>query len=302
MRKNNELLNNLHPLTLLFYSGTLFVISMVFTHPLYLMALYLVTLICILSAGGGSSWKKYFIGSLFMGFFIVVANGLFSPYGNTTAFTVPSILMFAGKKVSWESLLYGMNMALKISLAFNIFCLYEALSDPDKSLRMFARFAPKSAVTAILTSLMLPRLKRDVENVSLAMNARGQNIGQGSLLKRVRSVYPLWKVILVSSLEGAWDTAESMHSRGFGTGKRTNYVRSDWLRRDWIICGFCALAVFLFTITLLKGKGFYIFYPSPGTIDISNNIAYCAGVSIPFLCLPLLKIGWEKWNYLRCKI
>ncbi len=287
-----SLIHNLHPFSALFYIALLFIVSLTYTHPLYLLSLFLLVVMGILVAGAGEQWQKYISFGIFMFLLIVVVNALVSPYGTTVIF----------KNITLEAVLYGVNMAAKIILAISIFCLYGAIVDSDKLLALFSRIAPKSAVTAIMTTLILPKIRNDLERIAMVMSARGAQLHSRNLFTRIRMQYPLWKILLLSSLEGSWKTAEAMYSKAFGTGKRTYYAPNKWLLRDSILVCCCILALLIFILSLAKGKGFYNFYPELMPFEFKKNFFFAFVLFLCFGGLLFLDWGWRYWKFLRQRI
>ncbi len=238
----------------------------VYTHPFYLFSLLVVVIFGVYSADGFKIWKKYLSFGLSMAVLIVFINIFVSPNGRT--------VLWEGKylKITGEALCYGLNMGLKLILVLSIFCFYETALPADKAFRFFARLAPNSALVLILTSLFIPQLRRRVGDVKLAMAARGYSFEGRNLWRKISSHYPLLKIMLLSSLEDSWATAEALHARGFGLGKRNFYARDAWRKWDTIFSVIFLFSLVIFGISIFSHHGFYTFYPTMGALLRTQDI------------------------------
>lgn len=303
LRKTNKtFIESLHPITLILYFVILGLVAMTYTHPIYLGSLFLIVAINMISIGALKKWKGYLAFSLLMTFFIVVINILVSRNGNTILLEGIRIPVFGELIITKEAIFYGLNMGLKIALIVSIFCLYDSMMNPDKALSFFSRFIPKSALLVILTSLMIPQMKRSLENITIAMEMRGADFRNRNLLKNIKSRYPLLKILLLSSLEGSWDTAEALYARGFSSTKRSYYSKEEWRIKDSIIVTAIGFSFLGFTATLFYKKGFFEFYPTLQKFLQYNDLTFIVWIFSGFAILPILNFLLEKWNYLRLKI
>ena len=284
---------------MLAFVGILFTMAMTYTHPLYLGAMLVTVSSIILYAGAGGVWKRYLTAGLLMAPVIILINALFNHLGETVFFTVPSLLFLRESPVTLESVAYGANMAVKIILAVSIFCLYNETVDSDRVFMVASRFFPKSAITAVMTGLMIPRIRRDFIRIRNVMSARGAALESGHLFKRLRASYPIWKILLLSSLEGAWDMSEAMHSKGFGSGRRTYYSSTAHSASDNAVLGLSLAGMALYAATLYYEAGFYEFFPVKRAFIQDHDLLFIFLISVFLLSILLLDKGFRRWNFSR---
>jgi energy-coupling factor transport system permease protein len=228
-----------HPIAAFCYTGTLFILAMSWSSPAGLIMLLALTLVCLRIVSDWRTWRNALALSLSMALVICVVNSLFA----------------AGPfRISAESLLFGLSMGLKIPLAVGIFILLGELMDGDEALSFFSRFAPKSSLVMALAALMIPRLRRDMERIRTVMSMRGASVDSRSLTARIKALRPLLHVLLLSSLEGSWDTAVSLNCRAFGSGRRSSCGNAPWGVRDGLLASGALVAFMLFLTSFIYGR------------------------------------------------
>lgn len=298
---NKSLLKNLHPITIISYCAILAAFSMIYTNPLYLFMLFLITLVNIFLVRSFKELKFYLLISLPIALLIIVINPLISNYGSTIIWRGPIIPVFGRITISFESLMFSLTMALKLILIISIFCLYNAMMDQDKALSFFSRFAPKSAVTIIMSALMVPKMKRDLIRISSVMYTRGARFDDKSIVSRIRSRYPILKILLLSSLEGSWDVAEAMHARGFASGKRAFYQAENIKVKDLVVIAGVVFSFLGFIFGLGQKKGIFSFYPTCNGLFDSHDVRFMCWIFSGILILPVFNIIWQRWKFLRLR-
>lgn len=285
---------NYHPLSVIVYCLLLLIYTASFSQPLFLLSISIILYINLSIFHLWQQWKGYFLLSIPVILLILLINPLVSSYGKTILWSGPIIPVLGKINISLEVLIFSLIMSFKLILIMSIFCLLVNLADSDRMFSFFSRFVPKSAITAIMTSLMIPRMKRDLARISMVMRMRAISIENKGLFNRIKSVQPITKILLLSSLEGSWDIAESMHARGFGQLKRSHFEKQKLLLPDLIIiaAAFFSLVVFVWGLKLNMGK--FNFYPYLDNLKFNLNMPYIFSLFIGFLFLPIL--GVRKGN------
>ncbi len=228
-----------HPIAAFCYTGTLFILAMSWSSPAWLIPLLVLVLACLSIASDWRAWRNVLALSLSMALIVCVVNSFFAA---------------GGGRISVESLLFGLSMGLKIPLSVGIFILCGELMDGDDVLSFLSRFAPKSSLVATLAALMIPRLRRDMERIRTVMSMRGANVDDRNPAARVKALRPILHVLLLSSLEGSWDTAVSLNCRAFGSGKRSSYGNAPWRASDGVLAGGALGALILLAMALCYGR------------------------------------------------
>ena len=286
---------SLHPVALLTYFLMLFLMAMTYTHPLYLGAIAIAVMCGIRTAGAWSKWRRYLNLSIVMTLCLVVVNVLVSRNGNTVIFQGPRVPLFGAVLITHEALCFGLNMGLKFFVILSIFCLFEALMPADKSFGFFSRFIPHSALLVTMSTLLIPQMKRHVSKIYAVMKCRGAKFDDRGI-ENIRSRYPLVKVLFVSSLEDSWQTAEALYARAFGLGKRTCFRKDDWHIGNTIIVLSSLIVGVVYLLSLSQHKGLMKFYPVIDPTVEAMDVWMIGLLLLGCMALPLLGIGWRRWN------
>jgi energy-coupling factor transport system permease protein len=235
-----------HAGTLLFYPFLLLMVSVMTYHPLYLGAEWLVLLFALALHGGLRTYGRTLKFSLPILVLILLINVLLNKNGATLLYKGPSVPLIGQIRITWEALAYGLAMGLRMLVFFEIFAFTLHWLSADRALGLSAKVAKKSAVTAMMTTRLIPYLSEQSAQIGDVLQTRGVRFDEGNLFRRLAARRPMLNVLLISALEGSWQVAEAMEARGFGQGKRTSYSREQWGRRDlWTWIAFLAVVALL---------------------------------------------------------
>ena len=138
----------------------------------------------------------------------------------------------------------------------------------------FARLGvpDKFAFGIDLTFRFLPSLVADLQTTVDAQRIRGYDWagGKAGFLTRVRRSTPVIVPTLVNAIAGAEDTIDAMDLRGFGTGKRSWLRHLTFHRQDWLVVGFFATLLVVFTILGFAGVTSELWTP-PFLIELAGG-------------------------------
>lgn len=296
-------LQNHHTVAILTYLAALFTLPLIFSHPLYLVGILGVGILAIIAAQAGDKWESYLKAGLWMAILIMIINPLVFHAGGTALWHGPDIPVLGKVTVCLEAVCYGAAMGVRLLAVLTVFCLFNAVVHPDKTLSLFSRFAYKSALVASLATRALPAAGRDLANIREVQQMRGVNYSSGGPRERLRKYTWLLEVLLTSSLEGALQTAEAMQARAFGAGPRSRYRRELVRPRDFL-CFTAGLLALVFSLyAKVKGYGDYAYYPQLGNLVANTSTVIWLGVILFSLSLPvILSWGWQHCPYLKSKI
>ena len=302
-REKGLFLQSLHPLAALTYLGTLLVLALAFTNPLYLLGILLVVVLAIRAVDGLEAWESYLKIVLFMMVLVMIINPLVVHAGQTIIWHGPRVPVFGRLTISLEAICYGAAMSVRLLDIISVFCLYNQIVHPDKALNLFSRFAGKSVLVISLATRMFPAMVRELESVRGVQQMRGVDFDKGSAKEKVRKYSSLVNILLLSSLEDSLEIAESMQARAFGSGPRTCYTRNLWRPRDVLFLTGSACALGAGIWGLLHGFGGFTFYPQldylingPGTVAVLLIVLFSLSIPVIF------SWGWQRCHYLKSKI
>lgn len=296
-------MQSLHTLVSCFYIAVLFLVAMIFDHPLLLIGVLLVSLPAIAAVGALDRWEGYLRLGIWMTLAIMVINPLVIRAGSTILWCGPALPYLGSLDISLEALCYGAAMGLRLIDLLTIFCLYNEIVDPDKLLGQVSRWAYKTGIMVSLATRLFPAILRDLSNAREVLQLRGVDFNSGNLRERIRKNSLIFKIVLISSLEGSFQTAEAMETRAFGCGPRSCY-RREWLRPRDLLCLAGSLSALVLAIGLkMHVMGNFTYYPRLGSL-LENPVSWLwPGIMLFGLLLPAaLSWGWKLCPFLRSKI
>ena len=288
---NQDAFSACHPaVNFLFFLGAIG-FGATFQHPAYCAA----GCICagcyyLLLHGRRGIWM---LGGL-VGVFLLLSlvNPLMNHSGKTVLFT------YFGKKYTLEALYYGMALGAIMVVMLLWFGCYSAVLTSDKFTALFGNVIPALSLLLVMVLQMIPALTRKAQQILLARRAIGKGISQtGKLTDKAKDGATVLSALTDWALEGSLVTADSMRSRGYGTGKHTHFQLYRMTRRDWVLL---ALILGLEAAVIMVGGTGASFTPRLKISPLSWGFPlYCCLLLIPTI-LHLKEA--VVWQFLRWKI
>ena len=232
-----------HPLVnFIFFMGAIGC-TVVIQHPAYIAAG------CVCAAAylmmlSRKAWKLV-LGLIPVFVFISGVNPLFNDYGQRVLFTL------FGRPYTLEALLYGMAIAgIFVSMLLWFGC-YSRVLTSDKFVALFGGLIPALSLLLVMVLRMIPDLIRKCRQILASRGSIGKGAGADSSPKeKLRDGVSILSALTDWALEGSIITADSMRSRGYGSGKRTNFRLYRMTGTDWALLLFMGA---LIGITLTAG-------------------------------------------------
>lgn len=293
MRENG--FRGYHPYVVFFYYICVGSLALYFTHPFFLLIALTLIIAVNLTHDNGRTLKKWAPALIMMSVFFVLLNPFLVSRGTHILF------YFRGKQVTLEATMYGFVMALALVIVLILFISFNLILNGNKFLYIFSKILPRTGFLLMLSIRFVPLLKLRLDEITAVQRIRGLTIRQGKLRDRVKKSMITIQILLTWSLEEAIQTADSMKSRGYGSGKKTSYHPYKMEARDW--CWLVTLVV-LFTICSvggLLGYGKIYIYPQLGTLHLYPLdwvLLVCMSILFAF---PLLVEGREKLKWTKLK-
>ncbi|MDL4840494.1 energy-coupling factor transporter transmembrane component T family protein [Aquibacillus rhizosphaerae] len=101
----------------------------------------------------------------------------------------------------------------------------------------------------------IPNLLDETQKVMDAQRARGTEFGEGSLVKQMKTLVPIFLPLFVSSLNRAEDMANVMEVRGYQSDvKRSTFRQLSWQQKDTI--SLLVMAMLTVALLVLRSNGF----------------------------------------------
>lgn len=146
----------------------------------------------------------------------------------------------------------------------------------DKFTSLFGSLIPALSLLLVMVLRMIPNLLRKASQITGARNAIGRGAGEQDTMKdKLGEGMTLLGALTSWALEGSVVTADSMRSRGYGSGKRSSFMIYTMTGLDW---GLLAAQAVLLVGMIALGDRTASFTPA-------LNIAPIGGKNLPgFLC------------------
>lgn len=287
-----------HPVVnFIFYVGAL-VMGMCLLHPIFLV----ISLLLSFSYYGTVKrrWLGYLGGMAGVFWALSLINPLFNTYGERVLFTY-----FGGRPYTFEALYYGMAVGAMFVTILTWFATYNQVMTSDKFLYCFGRLAP--SVTLILTMVLrlVPGFQKKTEQIGGARKCIGKSVENGTAYEKAEHGMTIVSALTSWALEGGIIMADSMRSRGFGTGKRTSFSIYRMRKTDKLLLGLLLTLLLLIVICALRGGMDVSYTPQLCFSGFESVWTICGAVSyVLFLSIPTAMNIMEeiKWRILKSRI
>ena len=286
---------SLHPaVAFTFYVG-FFLFSMLFLHPVFLMAALVTVILLNFLHDKGRSLKRSLLFYVITCLFIGIINPLFSHRGAHILFYL------FDQPVTLEAVLFGFVMMLSILIILIGFLSFNLIINESKLMHLFSSITPKAALLVIMAIRFVPLLKRRLTEITYVQKTRGISIHQGSVITRAKNGMKLLHILLTWSLEEALQTADSMKARGYGLRKRSSYFSYNMDRRDYIVLLITIVLGLICLICWNQGYGILQIYPSLESMTFSGMDMITFMVFIAYMLIPVTIEVREliRWRYIK---
>lgn len=287
-----------HPIVnFIFYIGAI-TMGVYFMHPVFLLcSVVLSASYCFVikrNAFKQLAWMTIF--------FLIISfgNPLFNILGETVLFT-----WFRGRPYSLEALYYGFAMAAMFVSIITWFTTYNEVMTSDKFLYCFGRLAPSVSMILTMVLRLVPSFQKKTEQIAGARKCVGMSVENGTKSEKIEHGLTIVSALTSWALEGGVVMADSMRSRGFGSGKRTSFSLYRMKKSDIHLLIFMILLIFTIILCAVRGGMDAVYFPRTQMEGLDNVwtilgvICYFIFLSIPTALHLLEEI---KWHILKSKI
>lgn len=287
---NQDAFSACHPaVNFLFFLGAIG-FGATFQHPAYCAA-GCICAGCYYLLLHGRRGIQMLVGLVGVFLLLSLANPLVNHSGKTVLFT------YFGKKYTLEALYYGMALGAIMVVMLLWFGCYSAVLTSDKFTALFGNVIPALSLLLVMVLQMIPALTRKAHQILLARRAIGKGISQtGKLPDKIKDGATVLSALTDWALEGSLVTADSMRSRGYGTGKHTHFQLYRMTRRDWVLL---ALILGLEAAVIMAGGTSASFTPRLKISPLSWGFPlYCCLLLIPTILHLKETIVWRcsRWK------
>lgn len=281
----------LNPFAKLAWVASIFVLSLLFNHPVYLILLFLSTLPLIIAARIWREWVSLMKFTLYLCLAIIIINALVSSHGTHLLWQAPFQLPLVGTPaITLEAISFGAGMCLRLLAIISAFALLTFTVHPDDiMLAMLKMKLPYKSVLAIsLSTRFIPTLIEDAARISDVQRSRGLELDRGRLTQRLKSRMAIIIPLLSNSLDRTVQVAEAMEARAFGSGQKRSFYKEIALKKPDIPALIMGLVPLLLGIFIWwRGMGDYQYYPALARLGFTGLEGTLLAMLILSLCLML---------------
>lgn len=220
-----------------------FVLAFLFVNPLYGLVVLIAVLLFGAAARSLANLRRVRFILIMIGLVTVVLWSIFAR-GETPLFAF----------VEWESLLYGVGVALRIDATIVAGMIFLSTTRNEEIATGLVRLGlPYRFAFAVSTALRLvPTIAATGSTISQAQRSRGLDLESGNIFQRIRKNTPLLIPVFVSTIRSTNVFSMALESKGFGAStKRTYLLDLEMTRRDWVV-----LLVFVLLLAAALGLRF----------------------------------------------
>ena len=227
--KRDTLIHRLDPRSKLFLSVIYSTSALLYNDIIPLLIIFLSLIPIILFGKLAKQWFKSIRGLSFLYLIILIFNTFF------ISFSMALAMIF--------------RITIMIS-AFSIFFL--TVHPNDLALSLIAMKVPyEFAFSFSLAFRFVPTISRETQNIMDAQQSRGYEMEKKGLINQIKNLFPLLIPLIVCSIKRAFNVAEALESRAFGSQKeRTFYYKIYFTTKDWILTIY--LLIFISLLIFIK--------------------------------------------------
>jgi len=229
------------------WSATCLFIALSTSNPAY-KALVLAATLSSLAAGAGlRRIRGWLTAVILIATFATLLNFLSAHLGANVLFELPPQIPALGGPYTVEAVAFGFTAGITIAAAILSAAPFSLLLASHEVVDALPAALSRTG-TAITASLnLVPAVATSFTQVTEAQRLRGWRP------RGPRSWSEILVPVVLSSIEGSIQLAESMEARGFGSGPRTAARPTRMQRSDWLLVAVSALALALFAISRTTG-------------------------------------------------
>ena len=245
--------------------------ALLFTHPLVVATLIVVTLVAAALARVGRRVLFMLWFAVPFALLIALINPFVTRDGLTVIWRFGEIPPFGELDITLEAVIFGGLLGARALALLLSAALLSATVDPDGLLRVFRRVSFRSALTAALAVRLVPVLGRDARRLDEARRCRAEPPGRVAVARSVAS----------GALDRAADVAATLEVRGYRSGIPPAAAgREPWSRHDLAFAASAAAILALAIGAKLAGIAGVVAYPATQIDFGAAEIGLCAALAL----------------------
>ena len=214
--RKNTIIHRLDPRVKLIFAIVYTINALMFTELVPLILIFLSLIPFILLGKLLKQWMKSLRSLAFLYIFIIVINTLF---------------------ITNNGFSFSLSMIIRISIMISAFSIFFLTVDPnDLALSLISMKIPyEFAFSFSLAFRFVPTIAIEAQNIIDSQQSRGYEMQKKGIISQIKNLFPLLVPLIISSIKRAFNVAEALESRAFGSKKeRTFYFSIHYTKSDWI--------------------------------------------------------------------
>src|SRR5256712_9695195 len=229
------------------WSASCLVIVLSTTNPVY-KVMALAAALSALAAGAGLRRIRGLLIAVFLiAAFAMLLNFASAHLGATVLFALPAQIPALGGPYTLEALVFGAVGGITIAAAILSAAPFSLLLDSHDVMDALPVPLSRTGVAIAASLNLVPAVATSFIEVTEAQRLRGWRP------RGPRSWMEVVVPVVLTSVEGSIQLAESMEARGFGSGARTAMASDALVRSDWLLVATSGSAVAVFAVSRAAG-------------------------------------------------
>ena len=253
-------LNTYHPAVAVLPFAAAIGLSMLTFHPVYSVITLVSSVALAVKLNGQKAIRLLLRFCMPIFLLTVLINTAFNKNGVTVMFYI------GDRAIISEGFYFGLCSGAALCAVLLWFSCYTSVIDSEKFLFLTSRFSPN---VALLVSMTLGQVSMMTKKVSEINDAQIGIYGEEhkKLSKRLRMAMLKISVLLSWSMEDSVQTADSMHSRGYGTGRMTKMNPYIFEKKDMYLLIIISILMSINILLVITGKASFRFFPLTQTVS-----------------------------------
>jgi energy-coupling factor transport system permease protein len=229
------------------WSATCIFIVLSTTNPVYKAAVLVAALTALAAGVGLRRVRGVLAGVGLISAFALLLNFVSAHLGTTVLFELPAQIPALGGPYTLEALAFGAAGALTIGAAILAAAPFSLLLASHEVMDALPAALSRTGAAIAASLNLVPAVAASFVQVTEAQRLRGWRP------RGPRSWSDIVIPVVLTSVEGSIQLAESMEARAFGSGPRTSVKPARLQRSDWLLIGASAAALAIFAVSQAAG-------------------------------------------------
>jgi energy-coupling factor transport system permease protein len=229
------------------WSATSIFIVLSTTNPVYKATVLAAALVALAAGVGLRRIRGVLTGVLLISAFALLLNFVSAHLGTTVLFQLPSQIPALGGPYTLEALAFGATGALTIGAAILAAAPFSLLLASHEVMDALPAVLSRTGAAIAASINLVPAVAASFVEVTEAQRLRGWRP------RGPRSWSEIVVPVVLTSVEGSIQLAESMEARGFASGPRTAVEPLGLQRSDWLLIGASFIALTTFIVSQAAG-------------------------------------------------